>query len=48
MPYSVWRLRRRKPAPVLLSAGESALLNAPSRANVALEVVKRLANEETV
>jgi uncharacterized membrane protein len=40
MPYWVWRLRRRKPAPVLLSAGESGLLNAPSRANVALEVVK--------
>ena len=25
MPYWVWRLRRRKPAPVLLSAGESGL-----------------------
>jgi uncharacterized membrane protein len=30
MPYWVWRLRRRNPAPVLLSAGESALLNVRS------------------
>ena len=32
MPYWVWRLRRRKPAPVLVSAGESDLLNARSQA----------------
>lgn len=42
MPYWIWRLRRRKPAPVLVSAGESGLLNARPQPKAAVEAAAML------
>lgn len=40
IPYWIWRLRRKKPARVVVSAGEGSFLNASPQAKAALETLE--------